>query len=185
MASAHACHALCDGVAYDAPSSRGLHAPRPTSSRVSTRAPYVPWRGGAGATAVRVPAVAIPSALPQLVGHADTRGGAARCPSSPWPGARWSARTPRVRRALDTALLQDAWAMVEVTRDASAHSVCLCIRALATGHHLSLDPLERAALTRALSHLPAHRTVAARMPVMFPYLMCRCCLRKAPVRQRP
>jgi len=48
-------------------------------------------------------------------------------------------------------MLQNACAMVEVTRDVSAHAVGLLIHDLATGHHLSLAPLERAALTRAPS----------------------------------
>lgn len=66
--------------------------------------------------------------------------------------------------------------MVEVKRDASANGVCLLIHNLATGNHLSLNPLELEALTRALSPITEHRTVEARKPVIFQYPIFRFCL---------
>jgi hypothetical protein len=64
MAAAHACQALCDGVAYDAPSSRGQHAPRPTSSRVGTRAPCT-CHGGVAR--VRAPPLRVCQRWPSLL----------------------------------------------------------------------------------------------------------------------
>src|SRR5262249_28066426 len=79
MAAARAGQAMGDGVAYDAPSSGGPHAPLSMASLVVARATYVPWRGVAcaGDPSARVPSLVIPSSLPRLVGQ-DDPGGAPR-----------------------------------------------------------------------------------------------------------